>query len=220
MSREFWRELARPANVRLKDPGRNLRWLLSIQVDELIELRDWVRDRSWSSAWRIIMTRKRFLKTLLGVVAAPFAVPARLVGESIPKLHKPLSEWRRLLPEAAYAVLFEEATEPPRSSPLNQEKRPGTFICAACYLPLFDSATKYESRTGWPSFSAPIEGRLATKRDWKLIFPRTEYHCIRCGGHQGHLFKDGPPPTGQRWCNNGVALNFVPADGPMPALRT
>ena len=166
------------------------------------------------------MTRKRFLKTLLGVVASPFAVPARLIGESIPKLHKPLSEWRRLLPQAAYAVLFEEATEPSRSSPLNQEKRPGTFICAACYLPLFDSATKYESRTGRPSFSAPIEGRLATKRDWKLVFPRTEYHCVRCDGHQGHLFKDGPPPTGQRWCNNGVALNFVPADGPMPALRT
>ena len=117
-------------------------------------------------------------------------------------------------------MLFEEATEPSRSSPLNQEKRPGTFICAACYLPLFDSATKYESRTGWPSFSAPIEGRLATKRDWKLVFPRTEYHCVRCDGHQGHLFKDGPPPTGQRWCNNGVALNFVPAHGPMPALRT
>ena len=166
------------------------------------------------------MTRKRFLTMLLGVIVAPFLGPVRAVGRSIAKLDKPLSEWRRLLPNAAYAVLFEEATEPPRSSPLNQEKRPGTFICAACYLPLFDSATKYESRTGWPSFSAPIEGRLATKRDWKLIFPRTEYHCIRCGGHQGHLFKDGPPPTGQRWCNNGVALNFVPAGEPMPALRT
>ncbi len=166
------------------------------------------------------MTRKRFLTMLLGVIVAPFLGPVRAVGRSIAKLDKPLSQWRRLLPNAAYAVLFEEATEPPRSSPLNQEKRPGTFICAACYLPLFDSATKYESRTGWPSFSAPIEGRVATKRDWKLIFPRTEYHCIRCGGHQGHLFKDGPPPTGQRWCNNGVALNFVPAGEPVPALRT
>ena len=166
------------------------------------------------------MTRKRFLKMLLGVVVAPFLVPVRAVGRSIAKLDKPLSEWRRLLPNAAYAVLFEEATEPARSSPLNQEKRPGTFICAACYLPLFDAATKYESGTGWPSFYAPIEARLATKRDWKLIFPRTEYHCIRCGGHQGHLFKDGPRPTGQRWCNNGVALNFVPAGEGMPALRT
>ena len=166
------------------------------------------------------MTRKRFLKTLLGIVAAPFVVPVRLVGERIAKLHKPLSEWRRLLPPAAYTVLFEEATERSGSSPLNQEKRPGTFICAACYLPLFDAATKYESGTGWPSFYAPIEGRLATKRDWKLILPRTEYHCVRCGGHQGHLFKDGPRPTGQRWCNNGVALSFLPAGEPMPALRT
>ncbi len=166
------------------------------------------------------MTRKRFLKTLLGVVAAPFLVPVRAVGRSIAKLDKPLSEWRRLIPSAAYTVLFEEGTEPPGSSPLNQEKRSGTFICAACYLPLFDSATKYESRTGWPSFSAPIEGRLATKRDWRLILPRTEYHCIRCGGHQGHVFNDGPRPTGQRWCNNGVALHFVPAEEPMPALRT
>jgi len=147
-------------------------------------------------------------------------VPVRAVGRSIAKLDKPRSEWRRLISIAAYAVLFEEATEAPGSSPLNKEKRPGTFICAACYVPLFDSATKYESRTGWPSFYAPIEGRLATKRDWRLLFPRTEYHCIRCGGHQGHVFKDGPRPTGQRWCNNGVALNFVPADEPMPALRT
>ncbi len=166
------------------------------------------------------MTRKRFLTMLCGVVAAPFLVPVRAVGRSIAKLDKPLSEWRRLIPSAAYTVLFEEGTEPPGSSPLNQEKRSGTFICAACYLPLFDSTTKYESRTGWPSFSAPIEGRLATKRDWRLILPRTEYHCIRCGGHQGHLFKDGPRPTGQRWCNNGVALHFVPAEEPMPALRT
>ncbi len=157
---------------------------------------------------------------LFGVVVAPFLVPVRAVGRSIAKLDKPLSEWRRLISIAAYAVLFEEATEAPGSSPLNKEKRPGTFICAACYVPLFDSATKYESRTGWPSFYAPIEGRLATKRDWRLLFPRTEYHCIRCGGHQGHVFKDGPRPTGQRWCNNGVALNFVPADEPMPALRT
>ena len=166
------------------------------------------------------MMRKRFLKTLLGILAAPFVVPAHLVAESIAKLHKPLAEWRRLLPRAAYAVLFEEATERSGSSPLNQEKRPGTFICAACYLPLFDAATKYESGTGWPSFYAPIEGRLATKRDWKLILPRTEYHCVRCSGHQGHLFKDGPRPTGQRWCNNGVALSFLPAGEPMPALRT
>ncbi len=166
------------------------------------------------------MTRKTFLRLLLGIVVAPLAVPTRVAAQAIEKLKKPLAEWRRLLPEAAYEVLFEEDTERPWSSTLNDEKRSGTFICAACYLPLFDAAAKYESGTGWPSFYTPIEGRLATKRDWKLIIPRTEYHCVRCEGHQGHLFDDGPPPTGQRWCNNGAALTFVPEGEPMPDLRT
>ena len=116
--------------------------------------------------------------------------------------------------------MFEEATERPGSSPLNAEKREGIFVCAACFLPLFDSSTKYDSGTGWPSFYAPIEGRLGTKRDFRLIWPRTEYHCIRCGGHQGHVFNDGPPPTGQRWCNNGLALRFIPRSEPLPPLRT
>jgi peptide-methionine (R)-S-oxide reductase len=137
----------------------------------------------------------------------------------IPKLEKSKEEWRQLLDREAYQVLFEEATERPRSSPLNGEKRKGTFICAACYLPLFKSEAKYESGTGWPSFYQPIEGRLGTKRDFKLILPRTEYHCIRCGGHQGHVFNDGPPPTGQRYCNNGVALIFVPEGEELPELR-
>ena len=148
------------------------------------------------------------------------AASVRLLAEGVTKLTKPLAEWRKLLSPAAYDVLFEEATERPRSSPLNDEKRPGTFICAACYLPLFDASTKYESGTGWPSFYAPIEGRLETKRDWRLVLPRTEYHCARCEGHQGHLFGDGPAPTGQRWCNNGIALMFVPEGGSPPALRT
>ena len=172
------------------------------------------------------MTRKQFLKRLLALIIAPAAATAglraRRFGPSaeLPKLDKPRSEWRTLLPRDAYEVLFEEDTERSHSSPLNGEKRAGTYICAACYLPLFNSTTKYESGTGWPSFSAPIEGRLATKRDFRLIWPRTEYHCVRCGGHQGHLFKDGPPPSGQRWCNNGVALQFVPDGEPAPALRT
>ena len=166
------------------------------------------------------MNRRRFFATLVGGVAVGVAASARLLAEGVTKLTKPLAEWRRLLSPAAYDVLFEEGTERPRSSPLNDEKRPGTFICAACYLPLFDASTKYESGTGWPSFYAPIEGRLETKRDWKLVLPRTEYHCARCEGHQGHLFGDGPAPTGQRWCNNGIALMFVPEGGSAPALRT
>ncbi len=166
------------------------------------------------------MNRRRFFATLVGGVAVGMAASARLLAEGVTKLTKPLAEWRKLLSPAAYDVLFEEATERPRSSPLNDEKRPGTFICAACYLPLFDASTKYESGTGWPSFYAPIEGRLETKRDWKLVLPRTEYHCARCEGHQGHVFGDGPAPTGQRWCNNGIALMFVPEGGSAPALRT
>jgi peptide-methionine (R)-S-oxide reductase len=128
-------------------------------------------------------------------------------------------EWQQILGPDAYSVLFREATERPGSSPLNQEKRRGTFVCAACHLPLFTSDAKYESGTGWPSFFQPIEGHLATKKDFKLIWPRTEYHCARCGGHQGHVFSDGPPPTGQRYCNNGVALRFVPEGEPLPELR-
>ena len=167
-----------------------------------------------------IITRHNFFVTLLSVAAVAASTSVTLLGKGIERLNKPLSEWRSLLSKEAYAVLFEEATERPGSSLLNGENRPGTFTCAACYLPLFDAAAKYESGTGWPSFYKPIDGRLETKRDWKLIIPRTEYHCVRCGGHQGHVFKDGSPPTGQRWCNNGVALDFVPAGEPLPALRT
>ena len=141
------------------------------------------------------------------------------MSEVVDKVDKPAGEWRELLSEQSFAVLFKEATEPPGTSELNHEKRDGTFVCAACHLPLFESAAKYESGTGWPSFYDAIPGRLGTKTDFKLILPRTEYHCARCGGHQGHVFKDGPPPTGQRYCNNGVALRFVPAGEEPPPLR-
>jgi peptide-methionine (R)-S-oxide reductase len=128
-------------------------------------------------------------------------------------------DWRDVVEVERYDVLFEEATEPPGSSPLNRENRAGTYICAACHLPLFRSTAKFDSGTGWPSFTAPIADSIGTRRDFKLIWPRTEYHCAHCGGHQGHVFPDGPPPTGQRWCNNGLAILFVPDGEPLPPVR-
>ncbi|HEV2608134.1 MAG TPA: peptide-methionine (R)-S-oxide reductase, partial [Xanthomonadaceae bacterium] len=106
------------------------------------------------------------------------------------------------------------------TSPLLNEHRDGTFVCAACFLPLFLSANKFDSGTGWPSFTQSIPSHTAFKKDFKLIEERTEYHCVRCGGHQGHMFDDGPAPRGERWCNNGVALNFFPKGQQLPALRT
>ena len=138
-------------------------------------------------------------------------------GSDLPTADTPLSvtkdEWRERLPADSYRVLFKDGTEPAGSSPLDREKREGVFACRACDLPLFTSAMKFDSGTGWPSFFTSIPGHLDTSRDFKLILPRTEYHCVRCGGHQGHVFEDGPAPTGQRWCNNGVALRFVAKDG-------
>jgi len=138
----------------------------------------------------------------------------------VAKLDCPHEAWRKALQPAQYEVLFEEGTERPFSSPLEKEKRTGTFVCAACALPLFESKTKFDSGTGWPSFWAPIAGHVGTSTDYKLILPRTEYHCARCGGHQGHVFDDGPKPTGKRYCNNGVALAFVADGEPLPELRS
>jgi peptide-methionine (R)-S-oxide reductase len=135
-------------------------------------------------------------------------------GASLPGPHTMLrrtnDEWRKILTPQQYNVLREEGTEYPGTSELNKEKRAGLFVCAACELPLFTSAMKYESGTGWPSFFTTIPGVFQMKTDYKIGVPRNEYHCIRCGGHHGHLFDDGPQPTGQRYCNNGVALKFLP----------
>ena len=119
------------------------------------------------------------------------------------------AEWRKKLSPAAYNTLRHEATEYPYSSPLNAEHRLGLFRCAGCALPLFSSKTKFDSGTGWPSFYQPLANAIGTRTDWAIGVPRTEVHCRRCGGHLGHVFDDGPPPTGKRYCMNGVALQFV-----------
>ncbi len=128
------------------------------------------------------------------------------------EVRKTDEQWKETLPPEQYAVLRQEDTERAGSSPLLHEKRAGTYVCAGCDLPLFTSETKFDSGSGWPSFYTAIEGHTATRKDYKLVWPRVEYHCARCGGHQGHIFNDGPEPTGERWCNNGLALRFVPRE--------
>ncbi len=166
------------------------------------------------------MNRRRSIFSIAGIFSGLAFSPFAKAQAGVRPLVKSKEEWKKLLPAQSYAVLFEENTERPGSSPLNEEKRKGTFLCAACNLPLFKSEFKFNSGTGWPSFFDAIPGAVEKKRDFKLILPRTEYHCARCGGHQGHLFDDGPKPTGLRYCNNGVALQFVPIEGKLPELRT
>ena len=179
------------------------------------------------------MERRNFLLTLVALVgaravfAAGDKTPASIedmrknwktllpkdadVALTTEPLDRSNTVWRQLLTPAQYHVLREEGTEYPGSSPLNNEKRVGVFVCAGCSLPLFTSKMKYDSGTGWPSFFTSIPDHLTNKKDYKMIVERDEYHCVRCGGHQGHVFDDGPAPTRQRWCNNGVALRFIPA---------
>jgi peptide-methionine (R)-S-oxide reductase len=162
------------------------------------------------------MTRRDWLGLLssLGLTGAASAQKAPAPAPGAPKI-EPLilsdAQWRQRLTPAQYNVLREEGTERPFTSPLNAEKRPGTFHCAGCDLALFKTEMKFESGTGWPSFFTTLPGAFGTKRDGKFGWTRVEYHCARCGGHHGHVFEDGPKPTGLRYCNNGVALKFVAA---------
>jgi peptide-methionine (R)-S-oxide reductase len=180
------------------------------------------------------MDRRALLKALaaLSVAGPAFAQPTKKMsakdieamqqnwksfvpaGAKVPSATEPLKlskdEGKKRLPPESYKVLRDEGTERAGSSPLNAEKRAGVFVCMGCDLPVFTSEMKYESGTGWPSFFTHIPGAFEKKTDYFLIYPRTEYHCKRCGGHHGHVFDDGPPPTNQRWCNNGVSLKFLP----------
>lgn len=163
------------------------------------------------------MKRRDFMKLALGglglMVLAPMLKASKaFAAVTIEKLSKTNAEWKKLLTPAQYNILREEGTERPFTSELLNEKREGTFACVACDLPLFPSKFKYESGTGWPSFFDAIPDHLGKTTDYKLILPRTEYHCARCGGHHGHVFDDGPKPTGLRYCNNGVALKFIPKE--------
>jgi len=164
-----------------------------------------------------MMNRRRVFTLLGGIALTPWLlawVSAKDVSteKTAGKIVRDDAQWRELLTPGQYEILREEGTEPAGSSRLLYEKRSGTYACAGCGNPLFESSMKYDSGTGWPSFFTVIDGAVGTRRDFKLFRPRTEYHCARCGGHHGHVFNDGPKPTGLRYCNNGLALNFVPED--------
>jgi len=164
------------------------------------------------------MNRRAFLLSggaLIAVIAVPSIVwqmnKVDVEKGDIDTIELSNAQWKERLSPEAFKVLRENGTERPFSSPLNDEKRKGIFVCKGCDLPIFKSETKFKSGTGWPSFYDVMETHIETKPDFLAGVPRTEYHCARCGGHQGHVFKDGPEPTGLRYCNNGVALKFIPA---------
>jgi peptide-methionine (R)-S-oxide reductase len=163
------------------------------------------------------MNRRSFIKTsLLGMGLLAFGTMATATklwaADIITKITKTNEQWRASLTPEQYNVLREEGTEHPFTSPLNDEHREGIFACVGCNLPLLTSDKKFDSGTGWPSFFDSIPSHIETKTDIALLYPRTEYHCARCGGHHGHVFNDGPQPTGLRYCNNGVALTFIPKE--------
>ena len=157
------------------------------------------------------MTRRQLFQFLSTLGLAPAATVATGQAPTVEKITLSNAEWQRRLSPAQYQVLRDHGTERAGTSPLNTAKRAGTYHCAGCDLPLFGASSKYDSGTGWPSFFAALPGAVGTSTDFKMVLPRTEYHCARCAGHQGHVFDDGPKPTGKRYCNNGVALRFAAA---------
>jgi peptide-methionine (R)-S-oxide reductase len=161
------------------------------------------------------MNRRLFLSSAAfaatSALVAPHLAAAAARPKAQPGWHLADSEWKKRLTPRQFYVLRQAGTERPFSHPLDKEKRKGRFACAGCKLPLFDSGRKFDSGTGWPSFWAPLPGATATMTDYELGYPRTEVHCRRCGGHLGHVFDDGPRPTGKRYCMNGTALSFIPA---------
>lgn len=166
------------------------------------------------------MNRRQFvLISLLSAATAGFSRLASAAQATAKDFIRSPEFWRKLVSAKAWEVLFREHTERPFSSPLNEEKRTGTYLCAACYQPLFKSSGKFDSGTGWPSFFQALPQALGQREDRSFFMVRVEYHCARCGGHQGHVFTDGPKPTGLRYCNNGLALTFIPQDQALPRLR-
>jgi peptide-methionine (R)-S-oxide reductase len=155
------------------------------------------------------MKKRKFIKLLTFVLLLPL-VSIKAFAKEIKKVIKSNKEWRKILTADQYYILRQEGTEHPYTSVLDNEKRQGEYLCAGCKTPLFNSKMKYDSGTGWPSFFEHYPNVIATKLDFKLLLPRTEYHCAVCEGHHGHVFNDGPPPTGKRYCNNGASLTFVP----------
>lgn len=166
------------------------------------------------------MNRRNFLLGgLASLLASRIASAATAATAKTKGFIQQPAFWRKHVSPEAWDVLFQEVTESRFSSQLNYEKAKGTYSCAACYLPLFSSSSKYDSGTGWPSFFQALPGALGQREDRSYFMVRVEYHCSRCGGHQGHVFDDGPKPTGLRYCNNGLALKFIAQATPLPALR-